>query len=89
VLTNALCALLRIDVPVIQGPLASASSPELVAAVGDAGGLGMLAFSWLSDDQARAQVHGVRRLSGRPFGVNLVLDFPVDSKGSQINNTMV
>lgn len=77
---NALCELLRIEVPVIAGPLGSASSPELVAAVGEAGALGMLAFTWVSDAQARDQVHRVRRASGRPFGVNLVLDFPVDSK---------
>ncbi|GAA3954416.1 NAD(P)H-dependent flavin oxidoreductase [Actinoplanes auranticolor] len=72
-----LCERLGIDVPIVQAPVGSAAGPELAAAVADAGGLGMLAVTWLGAEQARDGIRRVRRLTPRPFGVNLVLDFPV------------
>jgi NAD(P)H-dependent flavin oxidoreductase YrpB (nitropropane dioxygenase family) len=76
-LANALCRLLRVRVPVVQAPIGSAASAELAAAVSGAGGLGMLASTWLSGAAVREQIRQVRRMTDRPFGVNLVLDFPV------------
>jgi NAD(P)H-dependent flavin oxidoreductase YrpB (nitropropane dioxygenase family) len=72
-----LCERLGITVPVIQAPVGSAVTPELVAAVSDAGGLGMLALTWVSAEQAVRQIRQVRARTERPFGVNLVLDFAV------------
>jgi len=77
VLVTGLCRRLRIDVPVVQAPIGSAASPELVAAVSGAGGLGMLAVTWLDEGGVRQRIRQVRQRTGRPFGVNLVLDFPV------------
>jgi NAD(P)H-dependent flavin oxidoreductase YrpB (nitropropane dioxygenase family) len=77
-LSTVLCGRLGIDVPVVQAPIGSASTPELVAAVAEAGGLGMLSLTWTSPDQARRRVRRVRELTGRVFGVNLVLDFPIE-----------
>ncbi len=74
---TALSERLGIDVPVVQAPVGSAAGPELAAAVSAAGGLGLLALTWQPPDQARRDIHRVRRLTARPFGVNLVLDFPV------------
>ncbi|MCM0674512.1 nitronate monooxygenase [Micromonospora phytophila] len=79
-LLTPLCGHLGIDLPVVQAPVGSAASPELVAAVAEAGGLGMLALTWRTDAQAREQIQQVRRLTTRPFGANLVLDFPVASR---------
>jgi NAD(P)H-dependent flavin oxidoreductase YrpB (nitropropane dioxygenase family) len=77
-LATPLCGRLGIDVPVVQAPVGSAVTPELVAAVSNAGGLGMLALTWMSPSRAVQEIRKVRSLTGRPFGVNLVLDFPVD-----------
>ncbi|MGH8966262.1 MAG: NAD(P)H-dependent flavin oxidoreductase, partial [Actinomycetes bacterium] len=75
-MTTPLCERLGLAVPVIQAPIGSATTPEL--AVADAGGLGMLALTWHSPDTAAARERDTQRLTDRPFGVNLVLDFPID-----------
>ncbi|MGD3112063.1 NAD(P)H-dependent flavin oxidoreductase [Streptomyces sp. YGL11-2] len=78
-LTTPLCRLLGIRVPVIQAPIGSAATPELAAATSRAGGLGTLALTWTGPQQAVEQIRRVRELAdGRPFAVNLVLDFPID-----------
>ncbi|MFJ9406765.1 NAD(P)H-dependent flavin oxidoreductase [Streptomyces sp. NPDC101393] len=79
-LTTPLCRQLGVDVPLIQAPIGSAVSPELVAAVSDAGGLGMLALTWTPAEDIGPAIDRVRELTGRPFGANLVLDFPVADK---------
>src|SRR5262247_2865667 len=79
-LATPLCSRLGIDVPLVQAPIGSASTPELVASVSNAGGLGMLALTWTTPEQARRRIRRVRDLTDRPFGVNLVLDFPIDDK---------
>ena len=79
-LTTPLCRQLGVDVPLIQAPIGSAVSPELVAAVSDAGGLGMLALTWTPAEDIGPVIDRVRELTGRPFGANLVLDFPVADK---------
>ncbi|MFA1537828.1 NAD(P)H-dependent flavin oxidoreductase [Actinomadura monticuli] len=66
------------ELPIVQAPIGSAVTPELVAAVSNAGGLGMLALTWVSEQEAVRRIQRVRELTDRPFGVNLVLDFPVD-----------
>ncbi|MFC6015254.1 NAD(P)H-dependent flavin oxidoreductase [Plantactinospora solaniradicis] len=76
-LVTPLCRRLGITAPVVQAPIGSAASPELAAAVSGAGGLGMLALTWATADQARDRIRRLRGLTDRPFGVNLVLDFPV------------
>ena len=68
-----LTKLLAIKHPIIQAPLGSATTPELAAAVSNAGGLGMLALSWADPAQTRAQIRRTKALTDRPFGVNLVL----------------
>ncbi|KNX39364.1 hypothetical protein VV01_10145 [Luteipulveratus halotolerans] len=47
------------------------STPELVAAVGEAGGLGHLAAGYKTVDDVRDQIERTRALSDRPFGVNV------------------
>ncbi|WP_104103787.1 nitronate monooxygenase [Arthrobacter sp. 08Y14] len=58
--------------PVIGAPMAGGpSTPELAAAVGEAGGLGFLAAGYKSTGTVADQITQLRRLSGRPFGLNL------------------
>ncbi|MFE0378404.1 NAD(P)H-dependent flavin oxidoreductase [Streptomyces inhibens] len=77
-LTTPLCRQLGIEVPVVQAPIGSAVTTELVAAVANAGGLGTLALTWVTAEEAVRRIRQVRRMTPRPFAANLVLDFPVD-----------
>ena len=59
-------------VPVIAAPMAGGpSTPELVAAVGGAGGFGFLAAGYRTPDQVAEQIAATRALTSEPFGVNL------------------
>lgn len=68
--------------PIVQGPMAGGScTPELIAAVSNAGGLGSLPASLLSPDAMRDQAAKVRQLTDRPFLINLfVLKTPEPSR---------
>ncbi len=79
--SNALTTLLGLRHPLIQAPMAGgATTPELVAAVSNAGALGSFAAATLSPAAMREGVARVRQLTERPFNVNLfVLDEPAPS----------
>src|SRR5918912_2368390 len=79
-LTTPLCDLLGIDLPVVQAPIGSSSTPELAAAVSRAGGLGMLAQTWFDVPEVRDRLRRARSLTDRPVGVNLILDLPIRDK---------
>lgn len=72
-LHTPLCDLLGIEVPIIEAPIAA--DPRLVAAVSNAGGLGMLPLTWSAPDEARETIQATRKLTKKPFGVNLVLEW--------------
>lgn len=60
------------ELPVVQAPMAGGpSTPELTAAVSDAGGYGFLAGGYLSAAELAELIATTRALTGRPFGVNL------------------
>jgi nitronate monooxygenase len=66
--------------PVIGAPMAGGpTTPELIAAVGEAGGLGMIGSGYLDADATRAEIARVRALTGAPFGVNVFLLDAADS----------
>ena len=54
------CDLFEIDVPVVQAPIWPAASPELVAAVGDAGAIGSLAALFASPEEIGGQIDRVQ-----------------------------
>ncbi|RIX50211.1 nitronate monooxygenase [Paenibacillus nanensis] len=63
---------LKIEYPIIQAPMAGGpTTPELVAAVSNAGALGSLGAGYLSPEQIRNAVREIRQETDRPFGVNL------------------
>lgn len=68
---TSLCRFLGIEVPVIGAPISP--SPEFVAAVSNAGGLGILQGTWLGVDDLRRTIAEIRSRTDRPFGVNFVL----------------
>jgi nitronate monooxygenase len=61
-----------VALPIVLAPLAGGpSTPELTAAVSEAGGLGFLALGYLSAEAAAERIAATRALTARPFGVNL------------------
>ena len=54
------------------------SGPELVAAVSNAGGLGIMQAQLHPPPLLRQAIRRVRQLTDKPFGVNLLLHFPCD-----------
>lgn len=76
VLHTRLCDDLQIQYPIIlagMGMKGRATPPALVAAVSEAGGLGILGCSWLDGDEVRRRIRAVRNMTDRPFGVDLLL----------------
>ncbi|RAJ46325.1 nitronate monooxygenase [Kitasatospora sp. SolWspMP-SS2h] len=70
-------------VPVVMAPMAGgAGTPELVAAVNGAGGLGFLAAGYRSVEGLRQQVQRARELTDRPIGVNLFVPGPPAPPGA-------
>ncbi|HWU04853.1 MAG TPA: nitronate monooxygenase [Streptomyces sp.] len=64
--------------PIVQAPMAGGvSRPELAAAVTEAGGLGFLAAGYKTADGMYNEVKQLRRMTGRPFGVNLFMPQPL------------
>src|SRR6478609_8865941 len=72
--TNA-CDVLGIVHPIVQAGMAGPwfTNAELVAAVSNAGGLGILGCLDRSADEDVAEIQRIRTLTDRPFGVNFVL----------------
>ncbi|MBB6099478.1 nitronate monooxygenase [Deinobacterium chartae] len=65
-------AQLGLSCPLVQAPMAGGpATPELVAAVGGAGALGMLGAGYLTPQAIRAAAARVRERSPAPFGINL------------------
>lgn len=64
--------LLNISLPIIQAPMAGgATTPELVAAVSEAGGLGSLGGGYLQPEELRSAIRQIGQLTKQPFAVNL------------------
>lgn len=70
------CELLGIKYPVIQGGMVHISTWELVSAVSEAGGLGIIGSGNYSASWVREQIRRVRAKTDKPFGVNLVVFSP-------------
>jgi NAD(P)H-dependent flavin oxidoreductase YrpB (nitropropane dioxygenase family) len=64
--------------PIIQGAMGVICNPELVAAVSEAGGFGLLATVFAEDPEVvRNQVKATKALTSRPFGANLFVMNPL------------
>jgi nitronate monooxygenase len=77
--------LLKIQHPIIQAPMAGGGdTPELVAAVSNAGALGSIGAAYLTPDQIIATANDVRSKSDRPFGINLFAPQPAPAVPANI-----
>lgn len=73
--TTAICRELGIEHPILSVGFAAAAGPELAAAVSNAGGLGVLGGAQhYPPEYMREQIARTRELTGRPFGVNMIID---------------
>lgn len=76
-LSTPLCAILGIDYPLLNAPMAGTATADLAAAVSIAGGFGMIGGSSRGGpDWLRAQIRAVRAKTSRPFGVGFISSFP-------------
>lgn len=63
---------LSIKFPIIQAGMAGGiTTPELVAAVSNAGGLGMIGAGYMTPEKLESDIQKIRELTSKPFGVNL------------------
>src|SRR5579859_3941067 len=73
-LRTRITELLGIEHPIVQGGMMWVGRAELAAAVSNAGGLGILtALTQPSPDDLRREIDRCRRLTSKPFGINLTI----------------
>ncbi len=76
-----ICTILGIEHPIALGGMPTLfNSAELVAAVCEAGGIGMLGCTFLAPERIQGCVEDIRALTGRPFGLNFLM-FKDDEAG--------
>ncbi|MCI9545389.1 MAG: enoyl-[acyl-carrier-protein] reductase FabK [Lachnospiraceae bacterium] len=68
--------LLGIEYPIIQGGMAWVAEHHLAAAVSEAGGLGLIGAANAPADWVREQIREAKKLTDKPFGVNIMLMSP-------------
>jgi enoyl-[acyl-carrier protein] reductase II len=71
-----ICDMLEIDVPVFLAGMGGVAYPEVCAAVSEAGGFGTLGMAGAPPDEIREAMRGVRALTDKPFGVDLLAAMP-------------
>lgn len=76
---TAFTRLLKLRHPIIQAPMAGTSTPEMAAAVSNAGGLGSIAIGSVGVDEARAAIRATRALTDGPFNVNVFCHDPAEA----------
>lgn len=72
-LRTAVTDRLGIEVPILQAPMSRIVTPAMVAAVSNAGGLGIFPGIGVQPEDLAAAIAEIRRRTARPFGVNLIL----------------
>lgn len=75
-LRTRLTDLLEIEHPVMLAGMGGVSYHRLVAAVSEAGGIGTLGASTMGPDELPEEMAAVRRLTSKPFGVDLLTAMP-------------
>lgn len=70
---TAICDLFEIEHPILLAGMGTASTPELAAAVSNAGGLGIIGCAGAGPRQLREWIQRTRSLTDKPFGVDTLL----------------
>jgi enoyl-[acyl-carrier protein] reductase II len=77
VFDNRVTKMLGVRLPIVQAPMGWVAKPALVAAVAEAGAMGLVPGS-LGTDMVRDDIHRTRDLTDKKFGVNLPIAFLQD-----------
>lgn len=78
------CELIGIEYPIFQGGMAWVSTGELAAAVSESGGLGIIGSGQAPADWLRQEIHKVKAITQKPFGVNVMLMSPFVEEVMQV-----
>jgi nitronate monooxygenase len=79
---GTLLNILGIAKPIIQAPMAGVATPELAAAVSNAGGLGSLGVGAMTAEVARKAIRATRALTNKPFNVNVFCHEPAHANAA-------
>lgn len=83
-----LCDLLKIEHPIIQAPMAGSATPEMAAAVSNAGGLGSLGCAQMLSGELRDAVLKLRAGTNRPFNLNFFAHPAPDTSAEVLAQTI-
>lgn len=75
--SSAFCEALKIELPIIGGAMYPCSNPELVAAISEGGGIGIvqpLSLTYVHGYDFRKGLQYIRSLTSKPIGVNLLVE---------------
>jgi enoyl-[acyl-carrier protein] reductase II len=75
-LRTPLCDLFGIEYPILLAGMGGVSMAPLVAAVSNAGGLGVMGAANLSPDDLRTEIRKTKQLTAKPFAVDLLAPIP-------------
>ncbi len=75
---NRITDLLGVEIPVVQAPMGWIARSQLASAVSEAGGLGIIETSSGELDAIREEIKKMRKLTDKPFGVNIAQAFVRD-----------
>ncbi|PID14032.1 nitronate monooxygenase [Sporosarcina sp. P34] len=82
---NDVTKILGITYPIIQAGMAGGTTtPELIAAVSNAGGLGTLGAGYMQAEDMREAIKKIKALTDQPFGVNLFIPETSDVSADKI-----
>ena len=73
-----------IKYPIVLSGMSWISTQKMVAAVSNAGGLGILATGPLNAEQTRESIREIRKLTDKPFGANASLMFPGAAENAKV-----
>lgn len=79
-INSVICKDLGIKYPIFQGAMAYITDGAMAAAASNAGGLGLICSSGLTDEQVENEIKRAKELTDKPFGVNLMLQSPYIEK---------
>lgn len=83
---NQLTRKLKIQYPIIQAGMAGSTTPQLVAAVSESGGLGSIGAGYYTAQQLLEDITQVRQLTKKPFAVNIFVPSQQSTTNNQIEH---
>lgn len=83
-LSSEITQLLNVEYPILQGGMAWVATAELVSAVSNAGGLGVIGTGHMPPDALRSEIRKTKEMTDKPFGVNIMLMSPFVKEVMQV-----